>query len=192
MWFVCFLGLFYLGTAHAHLRGVEYRFYYVYGDNYQTLLADLNQKGPNGQHAYTKWYVRWRFKYRVRADGCHLNHIIVNRSVTVDFPRWKVPKNVDRKLYNEWARYTRALMKHELIHVDYAFETQKQIEAALHQLKPQPSCEKMGELANKKAYKILNDNVIKEKQFDTDSQYGKKHGAWFYDVADKPDVGKTD
>ncbi len=179
---LCFISLCLQARS---LHGVDYRFYYVHGENYDELLKDINKKGPNNYHAYTKWHVRWRFKYRVTREGCFLKNIVVDKSVTVDFPRWKVPRNVNRALYDEWTRYTRALMKHELEHVDYAKKTQLQIETMLHDLPVIKKCDALGKLANRKANQILEKNIKLEKKFDEETDHGRTEGARFHNVNKK-------
>lgn len=106
-------------VAHATMR-----YYAVGGTTPAQIRARLNARAPaspDGFHgdAFTRWSFRWQWP--ASADGrCRVSEATVTLRIEVSFPRWTHPKRASAAVAAAWARYTRALARHEQGHVDYA------------------------------------------------------------------------
>jgi predicted secreted Zn-dependent protease len=117
-------------TAHAaapapriaHARMVYYDVGGVTANQIRVRLDARAPTSPDGFRgdAYTRWQFRWNWPGYGRAD-CQLARATVTLSIVVSFPRWTRPASAPAALAADWARYSRALARHEQGHVDYAF-----------------------------------------------------------------------
>lgn len=158
---------------------ITYQYYPIEGHTYNTLSSELNSKGPNNYHAYTHWYVKWHYNYDKGFDDCSLKDISVSNTTSIIFPKWKNRNGASNALVNEWLRYRKALMQHELGHAKFGVQAQSEIQNALQNLSPASSCNLMGQTANQMAYKILNHYQKKDKSYDQETEHGKTQGAYF-------------
>ena len=76
-------------------------------------------RSPDGYpgDAFARWEFRWNWP-GYGSSSCSLSQAKVTLKVTVSFPRWTHPKAAPASLVTAWARYSRALAKHEQGHVD--------------------------------------------------------------------------
>jgi predicted secreted Zn-dependent protease len=106
-------------VAHATMR-----YYAVGGTTAAQIRASLNARAPASPDgfegdAFTLWNFRWSWP----GDGsgsCDLAKATVTLRIVVSFPRWTHPAGAPAALASDWERYTRALVRHEQGHVDYA------------------------------------------------------------------------
>lgn len=158
---------------------INYQYYPIYGSSYSQLLSQMNQKGPQGYHAYANWYINWRWHKSKRNGLCQLTDISVNLSATITFPKWQNPDKGNYALKKEWLRYSKALMEHEMGHIQHGIEAKAEITSALNQLGLNPSCRALANQANQIAQTIIHNKQLKDKQFDRNTQHGKTTGAAF-------------
>ena len=110
--------------AGPRVRHATMVYYAVGGTTPAQIRARLNARAPaspDGFHgdAFTRWSFRWRWPGS--ADGrCRVNEATVTLQIAVSFPRWTHPKAASAAVAAAWARYARALARHEQGHVDYA------------------------------------------------------------------------
>lgn len=158
---------------------ITYQYYPIDGHTYRVLSSELNNKGPNNYHAYTHWYVKWRYNYEKGFGDCGLKDINVTNTTTITFPKWENRHGASNALINEWLRYKDALLQHELGHAQFGKQAQTEIKNALQMLPPASSCNVMGQEANKVAYEILHRYQRKDKTYDQETKHGKTQGAYF-------------
>ena len=83
-----------------------------------TARAPRSPDGFRGD-AFTRWQYRWNWP-GYGSSSCDLARAVVTLRVSVSFPRWTHPKAAPASLATQWARYSRALARHEQGHVDRA------------------------------------------------------------------------
>src|SRR5690348_7764779 len=68
-------------------------YYDVSGADAAEVKASLDQNGPVSEgkrhHAYTHWYISWRYQYRQPTGQCAIASVSTDVKVTIDFPRLK-------------------------------------------------------------------------------------------------------
>jgi predicted secreted Zn-dependent protease len=106
-------------VAHATMT-----YYAVGGTTPAQIRARLNARAPSSPDgcrcdAFTRWTYHWNWPGYGRAS-CQLNTAVVSLRVVVSFPRWTHPRAASAAVAAAWARYARALARHEQGHVDYA------------------------------------------------------------------------
>ncbi len=99
-------------------------YYDVGGVTAAQLRERLTARAPRSPDGYPgDAFARWEFRWNWPGYGsssCSLAKAKVTLRVTVSFPRWTHPKAAPASLAAAWARYSRALARHEQGHVDYA------------------------------------------------------------------------
>jgi predicted secreted Zn-dependent protease len=104
-------------VAHATMR-----YYAVGGTTPAQIRARLNARAPaspDGYHgdAFTRWSFHW--SWPGSGNGCRLDQAGVKLQIVVSFPRWTHPAAASPAVAAAWARYVRALARHEQGHVDF-------------------------------------------------------------------------
>jgi predicted secreted Zn-dependent protease len=99
-------------------------YYAVGGTTPEQVRARLDKRrpiAPDGSRydAFTHWEYRWNWP-GYGTTSCRLAQAEVTLKVTVSFPRWTQPKAAVAALAAAWARYSKALARHEKGHVDFA------------------------------------------------------------------------
>ncbi len=100
-------------------------YYDVGGVTAAQVRARLRLRAPKSPDDGVRWdaYTHWEFHWNWPGYGtssCSLARAKVTLSIVVSFPRWTHPKGAEPGLATAWARYSRALARHEKGHVDYA------------------------------------------------------------------------
>jgi predicted secreted Zn-dependent protease len=98
-------------------------YYAVGGATPAQIRARLNARAPaspDGFHgdAFTRWSFRW--SWPGSGNSCRLRQATVRLQIVVSFPRWTHPQTATAAVAAAWARYARALARHEQGHVDFA------------------------------------------------------------------------
>lgn len=157
-------------VAHATMV-----YYAVGGTTANQVRARIDKRrpaAPDGSHfdAYTHWEYRWNWPGYGRSS-CSLSQARVTVKITVSFPRWTKPAGADPTLAADWARYSKALARHEQGHVDYAFN---RLPAVVRAIK-NSSCAN----ADKAATAQLNAIRKHDVSYDASTQHGATQGARF-------------
>lgn len=155
----------------------RYNYYQIRGKTFKQLKNGLDEYGPGPYHAIANWHVDWRFRYKEQLADCGLTDIHVNKTIVVTLPKWVNKPATSTPLTKEWHRYITALKLHEKTHIDFASKTQYEIYKALKALKPEKGCTSMGKKANDRANQILNKYTKLEREYDIQTDYGRKKGA---------------
>lgn len=145
-------------------------------------LADaLNTASPHRQdgqihHAYTTWYVRWRFRWREGADGrCRITGVTTELSGTISLPRLV---GADAAQQARFERYLEALREHELGHYANGREAALAIDAGIQALPAMPNCKTLASTANALGYRTVNEHKARDAQYDASTGHGRTQGAW--------------
>jgi predicted secreted Zn-dependent protease len=157
-------------VAHATMV-----YYDVGGATAAQLRARLNARAPRSPDgfrgdAFTRWQFRWSWP-GYGSSGCRLSKASVTLRVVVSFPRWTHPKAASAALAAAWARYSRALARHEQGHVDYAVAHYPAVVRAIKRA----TCG----TADAAAQKQLNLIRKHDAAYDAATQHGATQGARF-------------
>src|SRR5215468_43721 len=110
-------------------------YYDVSGADAAEVKASLEQNGPvsategKRHHAYTHWYISWRYQYRQPTGQCAIASVSTDVKVMIDFPRLKTDVTTPDALKISFARYVEKLMLHERGHVQNAITFAQKIES---------------------------------------------------------------
>ena len=160
---------------------LDYHYYTASADDDSTLLQILNNATPITQnnhryHGYTKWYVKWRYRWHEQPNGrCKITS--VNTSITGDIQLPKL-ENANAEQQERFDRYIKALNEHELGHYNLGKEAGEKIDQYISELPEMPTCKILEKTANDFGYQTLDEYRAIEKQYDADTQHGKTQGAW--------------
>jgi predicted secreted Zn-dependent protease len=161
------------GTARvAHATMV---YYAVGGTTPAQIRARLNARAPaspDGFHgdAFTRWSFAWHWPGS--ADGrCRVSEATVTLKVSVSFPRWTHPKAASAATAAAWARYARALARHEQGHVDFARAHYAAVARAIRGA----TC-KTADAAGQKQLNVIRKHDV---AYDAATQHGATQGARF-------------
>ena len=167
-------------TAHATVRTQEVvKYYDVSGGTAAELRAQMSAKGPDHYDAYTRWYVRWRYKYRQQGGLCALSEISVDLEITTTLPRWRNQRAASPALREQWQRYLTALTTHELGHARNGADAAQAVDAALTRLPPAASCERLAAGANATGQGVLLQHNRFDADYDQTTKHGRTQGAVF-------------
>lgn len=168
----------------APSKNEEYQYYRIQGNTAGELRGQMNRLGIKWRDgktydAYTKWDVRWNYKYK-EADGlCRLENIAVNVNVVYTLPEWSNRDNASKALQQQWGSYITALKKHEDGHRDIGIGAAVEIEQALEKMKPEKGCVKLERKADRAGDNILKQYMQRERVYDMTTGYGETQGAIF-------------
>lgn len=155
--------------------------YAVAGSPSATLLQLLNAASPireNGRtfHAYTKWYVSWRFRWNESVDGsCRISSVATRVDGHMTLPRLNGGAAEQRRAF---ATYLAALRTHEMGHYAFAQQAGREIDAKILSLPQMRSCASLESAANGLGHRVLNEHTAREKQYDASTGHGRTQGAW--------------
>ncbi|MEO8103895.1 MAG: DUF922 domain-containing protein [Betaproteobacteria bacterium] len=172
--------LFATAAAAEVQDSLEYRYYDAPASPGQSLMQSLNSATPireNGRrfHGYTKWNIRWDFRWRESGDGlCKL--VSANTRVTgiVTLPRLT---GGDAGQQVAFDRYVLALTQHELGHYRIGRDAATQIDQDLLALPAMRDCASLEKTANDGAHRTLERFRNSERQYDVTTGHGSTQGA---------------
>lgn len=171
-----------VNQVHAKVQTeLNYHYYTAYADENSTVREALNQATPITQnnhryHGYTKWYVRWRYRWHEQPNGrCHITS--VNTSITGDIQLPKL-ENANAEQQAIFDKYINALNQHELGHYNLGKQAGEKIDQYISELPEMQSCKILEKTANDFGYQTLDEYRAIEKQYDADTQHGKTQGAY--------------
>lgn len=161
-------------------------FYPIKGETAQDLRNQMDELGPSLKEdhfdAQTTWYITWKYNWQApnsSQDPCKLTDVQVLVSINILFPQWTNQNSGSSPLQAKWSKYLTALEKHEQEHENNGMEAAQEIEAALLGITSMPSCPELQTKVDSTAKSILKQHHIWDKQFDIDTNHGKKDGAVF-------------
>jgi predicted secreted Zn-dependent protease len=158
----------------------EIVWYPVAGSTVRQLQSQMHANGPRddaGAYAgYTRNYTYWHIHWREGGGSCSLTDVAVATYDTVTLPAWTPPPNADSALMAEWSRFVTMLGRHEEGHRDIAIAGAGEIARTLAMLSPQASCADLGASANAQGHAILAAVRTRQKQYDDETNHGRRHG----------------
>jgi predicted secreted Zn-dependent protease len=162
-------------TASPRVAHATMVYYAVGGATPAQIRARLNARAPaspDGFHgdAFTRWSFRWRWPGSA-GGRCRVSEATVTLHIEVSFPRWTHPKAASAAVAAAWARYTRALARHEQGHVDFAVAHYPAVVRAIRRA----TCATANTAAQKQLDLIRRHDV----SYDAATQHGATQGARF-------------
>lgn len=146
----------------------------------QSLRQALNAATPikvNGQpfHGYTRWNVRWTFRWWREASGrCTITEVTTRLRTEVQLPELHSATPAQQALFD---RYLRSLSHHEQGHVQFGRDAAQAIDRGIAGLPAAPDCATLERQANALGHRLLAEHVEREKQYDRDTRHGASQGA---------------
>jgi predicted secreted Zn-dependent protease len=159
--------------------------YEVSGASPLELRKALNQAGPiDGTEnkrfdAVTKWFVNWRYKYNNSGKDCGIASATTEVKVTITMPRLKDEDTAPPALRQAFDTYTANLMVHEKGHGKIGIDIARRIEDGIVKLPAEPSCERMGQVANDFGRKLIKEANQQDIDYDAQTRHGATQGARF-------------
>lgn len=154
--------------------------YPVYAQPSDTLRQALNAATPisvDGKrfHGYTRWNVRWTFRWQSDASGrCRITEVTTRLRTEVQLPELRRATPQQRALFD---RYLPALSRHEQGHVQFGRDAAHAIDQGIAQLPTAPDCATLERQANALGHRLLREHAEREKQYDRDTRHGASQGA---------------
>lgn len=147
--------------------------------NPQKLNERLNETSPirvneKIQHSFTRWKVAWKIKTKLLPNtSCKVTSVAVSLNAMILLPELKGEEN--KPLQKEFNRYAEKLQVHEVSHyILFAIQAANGIDIHLLNMAPQKNCQLLEQIANKQARAILSEYRIKEKEFDSSTNFGRQ------------------
>lgn len=159
-------------------------YYDVSGSTPQELRKELNRFGPfdrDGRQwdAVTKWYVNWRYQYNRTEHGCRIASATSEAKVNITMPRLKQESSTPDTLRQSFEGYSANLLVHEKGHGQFGIDAARRIEEGLINLPAEPTCKRMGEVANEFGRKLIREASQQDIDYDAQTQHGATQGARF-------------
>ena len=145
-----------------------------------TLRQALNAATPisvEGKrfHGYTRWNVRWTFRWQSDASGrCRITEVSTRPRTEVQLPELRRATPEQRALFD---RYLPALSRHEQGHVQFGRDAARAIDQGIAQLPAERDCATLERQANALGHRLLREHAEREKQYDRDTRHGASQGA---------------
>ena len=175
------LALVCAGTAHAAVTEEHIQQPYpVRAQPGETLRKALNAATPitvDGQrfHGYTRWNVRWTFRWWREASGrCAITEVTTRLRTEVQLPELRSGTPAQQAFFDQ---YLRALSHHEEGHVRFGRDAAQAIDQGIAALPAAPDCATLERQANALGHRLLREHAEREKQYDRDTRHGASQGA---------------
>lgn len=126
-------------------------------------------------HGYTRWNVRWTFRWWREASGrCSITEVTTRLHVELQLPELQRTTPDQRA---EFDRYLTALKLHEQGHVQVGRDAARAVDDGIAQLPAEAECATLERRANALGQRIVQDHVEREKLYDLDTAHGATQGA---------------
>jgi predicted secreted Zn-dependent protease len=146
----------------------------------QTLRQAINAATPinvNGRkfHGYTRWNVRWTFRWWNEPSGrCKITEVSTRLRLELQLPDLQLATPSQQA---EFDRYLPALSHHEQGHMQFGRDAARAIDQGIAQLPEEAECSTLERRANELGHSVLRDHVEREKQYDAKTGHGATQGA---------------
>ncbi len=169
-------------VAQAKAYQPTYRYYDVVGKDFKGLSASIKANRPSGYNSMNEWHISWQYQFEHKKDGCHISQPKVTKEVFVTLPRWQDQSQATNTLRQGWQRYQKALIIHQMGHVEYAHKAQQAILIALEHMPPSKDCKTLKKKANAMAKFILADFDKQDKAYEKRTGGRRTQGAVFQEA----------
>ncbi|MDC0357298.1 DUF922 domain-containing Zn-dependent protease [Oligoflexia bacterium] len=161
---------------------MQIKYYPVFGNSIKELKHSLHENGPydrarHKRFAFTQWHVSWSYP-KTENGTPQLERIKVKYDITVTFPRWILPKNVDPASFQNWSNMIIKLSQHEKGHINLFFQHLGSIAEGIKKAareNPSLSSSAANEIGQGLVLKMRNN----DKEYDATTASGKLQGAKF-------------
>lgn len=146
----------------------------------ETLRHALSAATPireNGRrfHGYTRWNVRWSFRWWREGSGrCRITEVTTRLTTEVQLPDLRSATPAQRAVFE---RYQRALARHEQGHVQFGKDAAEAIDRGIAALPEAADCATLERNANALGHRLLREHVEREKEYDRSTGHGATQGA---------------
>jgi len=161
---------------------IKTEYYNVSGSSAKEIRRNMNKQrfkytGAN-YDAYTKWNVRWKYRWKKSNGICKIYKINTKVDVQFILPKLLHKEKINNTLLKKWENYKSALIKHENGHKDFGIKSATEIEHKLISMTSN-NCKSLETKANKKAKNIIKKFAQKEIRYDKNTNHGINDGAFF-------------
>lgn len=150
-------------------------YYDISGRTPDELLAQIQRKGPSGWAGHTQAHVQYRYATAAGADGCRITVVRAGLEAQVKLPRWVDRDRAPVGMRQWWDHYSRTLEQHESGHVKIAEQTAEEVQRALAQIAPAPSCDAVKAEASRRADPLLSAMQAKQDEYDRSTDHGRRN-----------------
>jgi predicted secreted Zn-dependent protease len=166
------------------IERLDHRYYDVHIAANQSLVSALNQASPiqyKGKvyHGYTKWNVRWKFRWSSDDNGmCRIISSTTTIQGTILLPRLASATQAQKSQFDA---YVTSLLEHELGHYQIGKEAAQAIDKQILSYPTASECRALEKAVNSGAHQTLEEYQETERQYDIVTMHGKTQGAWLTD-----------
>nr|PZN74272.1 MAG: hypothetical protein DIU57_19450 [Pseudomonadota bacterium] len=162
------------------------KYYDVRGTTIEELRHEVYSRGPydsTGQRfaGWAEWRIRWWYDREQVPQGCKVSRAVTETDIEYTLPRWVDAANAPEELRETWNRFVEALTVHEQGHGDLARALAAEIEFAIRNLPPEPTCEELDRKVNELANRMILEDRTQE-AYDLATGHGQTQGAVFPDA----------
>lgn len=162
--------------------GLTIEYYDVQGTTLEQLRESLRTLGPvddDGErhHGQVNWNLQWRYNYSTDRGGCRLTGFTVQRSTTMQLPRWVDVDRVSPALRSDWERYSRALRLHEDGHVETGALAAAEIERRTAAVKRSPTCAALTATLDEIGKAVIQEFKARDVEYDATTGHGATQDA---------------
>lgn len=126
-------------------------------------------------HGYTRWNVRWTFRWWREASGrCTITEVSTRLRVELQLPDLQ---RATPRQQAEFDRYLPALSEHEQGHVQFGRDAARAVDQGIAQLPAEAECSTLERRANALGHSVLRDYVEREKLYDQNTGHCATQGA---------------
>src|SRR5690606_22966323 len=162
------------------------KYYDVRGSTIEELRREVYSRGPydsTGQRfaGWAEWRIRWWFDREQVPQGCKISRAVTETDIEYTLPRWVDADNAQPELRKRWNRFLEALTLHEQGHGELARALAAEIEFAIRNLPPEPTCEELDRKVNELANRMILEDRTQE-AYDLVTGHGQTQAAVFPDT----------
>jgi len=123
---------------------------------------------------YTRWNVRWTYRWHREASGrCRITEVTTRLSTEVQLPQLHGASAQQQAAFD---RYVQALSHHEQGHVQIGRDAARTIDGAIASLPEAADCATLEQDANALGHRLLREHTELEKDYDRTTRYGVTQG----------------
>lgn len=164
----------------------EQRTYYpIHGSNSQELRAQMNTLGPliGGNHfdAQVNWFIHWNchWYHDLGKQNCAITSVDVSVLINHSMPQWENAAASDKATQTQWNNYLSHLELHESGHATNGKQAADEIEKALMNTGPKPTCDELKNELDTTAQNLIKKHEAWDVAYDTKTEHGRSQGAVF-------------
>lgn len=151
-------------------------YYSIIGSTLSELRSQMQQKGPNGFWAFTRYNISYDYKTRQSNNGCLLSGSNIDIETTITMPKWKNILAAPIAMQQDWKIFYDATWLHEQGHKAIGQSMHSRLGREFNQARRQKNCADFtGVLANIYSLADIEANS-KNVEYDARTNYGVNEG----------------